>query len=139
MTGPHGHGRDLLNPETMLPEDPGTEMLAAGDEPAEVAATFPASSEAWASLAEAALMAGQPIAAYAYARTGYHRGLDALRKAGWRGTGPVPWAHVPNQGVLRAIAALGAAAEAIGETSEVERTAALLDDCDPTVRALLGR
>jgi hypothetical protein len=134
----HGH-RDLLNPPTLLPEDPGATMLASGDEPVEVARAFPASSEAWASLAEAALAAGEPIAAYAYARTGYHRGLDALRKAGWRGTGPVPWSHVPNQGVLRAIAALGTAAEAIGETAEVERTAALLDDCDPTVRELLGR
>lgn len=134
----HGH-RDLLNPPTLLPEDPGAEMLASGDEPVEVAAAFPTSSEAWASLAEAALSAGQPIQAYAYARTGYHRGLDALRKAGWRGTGPVPWAHGPNQGVLRAIAALGTAAEAIGEASEVERTAALLDDCDPTAREILGR
>lgn len=134
----HQH-RDLLNPPTLLPEDPGATMLASGDEPAEVAAAFPASSEAWASLAEAALSAGQPIQAYAYARTGYHRGLDALRKAGWRGTGPVPWSHVPNQGVLRAIAALGAAAEAIGESAEVERIAALLDDCDPTVRELLRR
>lgn len=134
----HAH-RDLLNPPTLLPEDPGAEMLAAGDEPVEVAAAFPTSSEAWASLAEAALGAGQPIQAYAYARTGYHRGLDALRKAGWRGTGPVPWSHGANQGVLRAVAALGAAAEAIGETAEVERTASLLDDCDPTVRAILGR
>ncbi|MCW2603946.1 MAG: hypothetical protein JWN61_2081, partial [Pseudonocardiales bacterium] len=41
--------------------------------------------------------------------------------------------------VLRAIAALGTAAEAIGETAEVERTAALLDDCDPTARGILGR
>lgn len=134
----HAH-RDLLNPPTLLPEDPGAEMLAAGDEPVEVAAAFPASSEAWASLAEAALAAGQPIQAYAYARTGYHRGLDSLRKAGWRGVGPVPWSHGPNQGVLRAVAALGTAAEAIGETSEVERTAALLDDCDPTAREVLGR
>ncbi|MCU1689302.1 MAG: hypothetical protein JWN61_1893 [Pseudonocardiales bacterium] len=138
MSDRHGH-QDLLNPPTLLPEDPGATMLASGDEPVEVAAAFPAGSEAWASLAEAALAAGQPIQAYAYARTGYHRGLDALRKAGWRGTGPVPWSHVPNQGVLRAIAALGTAAEAIGETAEVERTAALLDDCDPTARGILGR
>lgn len=134
----HAHP-DLLNPPTLLPEDPGATMLASGDAPAEVAAAFPASSDAWASLAEAALADGQPVQAYAYARTGYHRGLDALRKAGWRGTGPVPWAHTPNQGVLRAIAALGEAAEAIGEAAEVARTAALLDDCDPAARQVLGR
>ena len=134
----HSH-RDLLNPPTLLPEDPGATMLASGDDPTEVAAAYPTSSDAWASLAEAALAAGAPIAAYAYARTGYHRGLDALRKAGWRGTGPVPWSHTPNQGVLRSIAALGEAAEAIGEADEVTRTAALLDDCDPGVREILGR
>ena len=30
------------------------------------------------------------ITAYAYARTGYHRGLDQLRRNGWKGFGPVP-------------------------------------------------
>ena len=52
--------------------------------------------------------AGFTIEGYAYARTGYHRGLDALRKAGWRGTGPVPWSHAPNQGFLRALHCPGA-------------------------------
>ena len=28
------------------------------------------------------------VEAYAYARTGYHRGLDALRRNGWKGFGP---------------------------------------------------
>jgi hypothetical protein len=71
------------------------------------------------------------VAAYAYARTGYHRGLDALRRSGWRGYGPVPWEHAGNQGFLRALAALGKAAEAIGETAEAERCRTLLTDCDP--------
>src|SRR3712207_6893168 len=52
--------------------------------------------------------------------TGYHRGLDALRRAGWKGFGPVPWAHAPNQGFLRALHALGEAAGAIGEADEAE-------------------
>ncbi|MFZ1372364.1 MAG: DUF3151 family protein, partial [Nostocoides sp.] len=53
-----------------------------------------------------------------YARTGYHRGLDALRRAGWRGQGPIPWNHEPNRGFLRALAALALAADAIGDEEE---------------------
>lgn len=132
----HQH-RDLLNPSTELPPDPGAAQLASGEDPATVAAAHPDSSAAWAALAEAALADGRSIEGYAYARTGYHRGLDALRKNGWRGTGSVPWSHEDNRGVLRAIAALGDAAAAIGETAEVERIAALLDDCDPAIRPAL--
>jgi hypothetical protein len=129
---------DLLNPQTKLPEDPAQGLLADGVAPAEVAARYPASSAAWAALAEGALAAGAHVEAYAYARTGYHRGLDSLRKAGWRGTGPVPWAHVPNQGFLRALYALGVAAEAIGEADEPERISHFLDDCDPAAKAALS-
>lgn len=129
---------DLLNPQTKLPDDPAQTLLASGTDPAEVAATHPSSSAAWAALAEAALERGATVEAYAYARTGYHRGLDALRKAGWRGTGPVPWAHVPNQGFLRALNALGKAASLIGEPDEPERISKFLDDCDPTAKAALG-
>lgn len=134
----HPPHKDLLNPATLLPPDPGGVQLAAGDDPAAVAAAHPDSSAAWAALAEAALADGRSVEGYAYARTGYHRGLDSLRKNGWRGTGSVPWAHEDNRGVLRAIASLGDAAAAIGETGEVERIAALLDDCDPTIRPALA-
>lgn len=114
---------DLLGiPETFLPEDPAAAMIAAGEErPGRVAAAYPASSLAWAVLAEAALDADHPVQAYAYARTGYHRGLDALRRAGWRGQGPIPWSHMPNQGFLRALAALAKAADAIEEEDERAR------------------
>jgi hypothetical protein len=114
---------DLLGiPPTFLPEDPAAELIAAGEErPGRVAAAHPASSLAWAVLAEASLEADHPVQAYAYARTGYHRGLDALRRAGWRGQGPIPWEHVPNQGFLRALAALAKAARAIGEDDERHR------------------
>ena len=131
MTMPAGH-HNLMAPPTALPVDPAAEALAAGDDPAAVAAAFPASSAAWATLAERALDAGQPVAAYAFARTGYHRGLDALRRAGWKGQGPVPWSHEPNRGFLRAVSALNRAADAIGETDEVTRTRALLTDSDPS-------
>ena len=46
------------------------------------------------------------MTAYAYARVGYHRSLDPLRRNGWKGHGPVPWDHEPNRGFLRALAAL---------------------------------
>ncbi|MBK9477075.1 MAG: DUF3151 domain-containing protein [Tetrasphaera sp.] len=114
---------DLLGiPATHLPEDPAASIIAAGSErPGRVAAAYPGSSLAWAVLAEAALEAGHPVQAYAYARTGYHRGLDSLRRSGWRGQGPVPWEHVPNRGFLRALAALAKAAGEIGEEEERAR------------------
>jgi len=124
------HG-NLLAPPTKLPDDPAVARLDAGEDPAAVAAAYPASSAAWATLAENALTAGHPIDAYAFARTGYHRGLDALRRNGWRGNGAVPWAHIPNRGFLRALSALGRAADAIGEQDEAERCAKFLNDCDP--------
>ena len=114
---------DLLGiPPTLLPEDPAAAMIAAGEErPGRVAAAHPASSLAWAVLAEASLEADHPVQAYAYARTGYHRGLDALRRVGWRGQGPIPWEHEPNRGFLRALAALAKAAREIGEEDERHR------------------
>jgi hypothetical protein len=115
-------------PETRLPEDPAAARLAAGEDPASVAAAHPTSSLAWATLAEAALADGRTVEGYAYARTGYHRALDALRKNGWRGQGPVPWSHEPNRGFLRALAALSRAAGAIGETDEERRCADFLRD-----------
>jgi hypothetical protein len=136
--------------QNLLPEPPATLLPAvepaitalAGVSPgkeSEVAARFPAYSGAWALLARRAFDAGDPVAAYAYARTGYHRGLDQLRKAGWRGSGPVPWSHEPNRGFLRSLHLLGKAADAIGEADEAARCAQFLRDCDPSAAdALTG-
>jgi hypothetical protein len=130
---------NLLGPEpTLLPVDPAAADLDRGAEPAEVAAAHPASSLAWAVLAERALADGETITGYAYARTGYHRGLDQLRRSGWKGFGPVPWSHVPNQGFLRALGALQKAAAAIGEADEAERCRAFVTDSDPAAAAALG-
>ena len=118
-------------PETKLPEDPATARIEAGEDAAAVAADLPSSSLPWAVLAEAALDGGRSIEGYAYARTGYHRSLDRLRGNGWKGWGPVPFSHEPNQGVLRAIAALGRAAKAIGEDDEYDRIRQMLSDADP--------
>lgn len=124
-------------PPTHLPETPeATAALAAGD-PAEVAARYPTFSAAWAELARRALADGQVVAAYAYARTGYHRGLDQLRRAGWKGHGPVPWEHEPNRGFLRCLHFLALAAKDINEADEAERCATFLADSSPEAAAAL--
>jgi hypothetical protein len=126
----HSH-ENLLAAPTRLPEDPAVAQLAAGDDPALVAATHPTSSAAWAALAEGALADGRTVEAYAYARTGYHRGLDALRRNGWKGYGPVPWEHEPNRGFLRCLATLALSARAIGEDDEWQRCSEFLRDSSP--------
>ncbi|MFP7761555.1 DUF3151 domain-containing protein [Marisediminicola sp. LYQ134] len=129
---------NLLGPaETLLPEDPevAASVASTGLDAEDVVVAHPSSPLAWALLANNAFNAGKTIESYAFARVGYHRGLDALRKAGWKGHGPVPWSHEPNRGVLRAFYALRRAAEAIGESSEVERLGALITDSDPTAAA----
>ncbi|NUP49277.1 MAG: DUF3151 domain-containing protein [Catenulispora sp.] len=138
--------KDLLNapPPTYLPDDSSVrDLLESGKPAAEAAAAFPAAPAPWAALAEAALAADDSLAgsvtAYAYARTGYHRGLDLLRRNGWKGHGPVPWSHPSNRGFLRALNALGLAAARIGEEEEAERCATFLGDSDPEAyKALRG-
>jgi hypothetical protein len=136
--------RNLLPepPATLLPPNESAATALAEAKPgreAEVAARFPSSSAAWAVLARQALDADDAVTAYAYARTGYHRGLDQLRRAGWRGSGTVPWAHEPNQGFLRCLHLLALAADAIGEADEAARCAQFLRDCDPSAAdALTG-
>ncbi|WP_433875801.1 DUF3151 domain-containing protein [Sinomonas atrocyanea] len=130
---------NLLGPEpTRLPaEDEVYQGLALGQPAVDLVARHPESSLLWAILAEEAWDEGRTIESYAFARVGYHRGLDALRRSGWRGAGPVPWEHEPNRGFLRALYALGRAASAIGEEGEPERIAAFLEGSDPTAKAAI--
>ncbi|MFD8805404.1 DUF3151 domain-containing protein [Streptomyces sp. NPDC059597] len=125
------HKNLLGGPEpTHLPENEEAYRLLAEDSlaPAEVVATYPTFSLAWATLADDAFEAGRVVESYAYARTGYHRGLDQLRRAGWKGHGPIPWSHRPNRGFLRCLAALTRAADSIGEKDEAERCRQFLRD-----------
>ncbi len=126
-------------PETVLPAhdpDAARALTAALAGPADrrkealaaVAARHPRYLDAWARLSE---VAGHDVEAYAYARVGYHRGLDTLRGAGWRGSGYVRWRHDTNRGFLRALEALRRTAEAIGEVDEEERCALFLHQLDP--------
>jgi hypothetical protein len=125
-------------PATYLPAHAEADaLLIAGTDPTEVAARFPAESAAWAALAERAFESGEVVQAYAYARTGYHRGLDQLRRAGWRGQGPIPWGHEPNRGFLRSLHMLGESAAAIGEDDEAERCSGFLRDSSAEAAAEL--
>jgi hypothetical protein len=127
------------SPETVLePLDPelASALLAARSLPAQqrrgalaaVAARDPHCLQAWADLAE---LADDPIDRYAFARVGYHRGLDALRAAGWRGSGYVRWRDEPNRGFLRSLDALRQAAQTIGEVDEEQRCDLFLRQLDP--------
>jgi hypothetical protein len=122
--------RNLMGPEpTLLPaESEIYQHLALGQEALDLVAKHPTSSLLWAILAEEAWNEGRVVDSYAYARVGYHRSLDRLRRNGWKGHGPVPWEHEPNRGFLRALALLALAARAIGETEEWDRCSAFLRD-----------
>ncbi|SBT53691.1 DUF3151 domain-containing protein [Micromonospora narathiwatensis] len=132
-------------PATLLPahEEADAALDAAAEQDtdeayAEVAARFPSHSAAWAALGVRALAVGQVVPAYAYARTGYHRGLDQLRRSGWKGHGPVPWSHEPNRGFLGCLYVLSRAAGEIGEADEAARCAQFLRDCDPAAADALA-
>ncbi len=125
--------------ETVLPPDPddvAEQLGRALDAPeaerkqavAEVVASRPTLIGGWGELAR---LADEPVERYAYARVGYHRGLDALRGNGWGGTGRVRWSQPTNRALLTCIVRLRAAAAEIGEVAEVERLTDFLHDLDP--------
>src|SRR3984885_5261305 len=108
MTDAHSISFTPGTPETVLPppdEAAVADLAAAAGLPAEerrggggaIAARSPRCLEAWATLAE---LAPDDVSAYAFARVGYHRGLDTLRGAGWRGSGDVRWRPPSNPGFL---------------------------------------
>ncbi|WP_205471997.1 DUF3151 domain-containing protein [Nocardioides sp. SYSU D00038] len=133
-------GGDLMAgpPPTHLPHDPAADVLAAGIDKIDVVRLHPASPLAWSMLgAQTAAEEGDPVTVYAYARVGYHRGLDLLRRNGWKGHGPVPWEHEPNRGFLTCLALLAKAAKAIGETDEWERCSQFLRDSSQTAYDVL--
>lgn len=128
--------------ETILPTGPqaALDALAAAGEDREavaaVVADHPRLLAGWAQLgrlAEAGTSgtAGS-VEAYAYYRIGYHRGLDALRQNGWRGSGYVRWEHETNRGFLGCLDGLGRMAGVIGETDEQERCGQFLRQLDPS-------
>jgi hypothetical protein len=121
-------------PETVLPAEPADvldALDAAGsdrDAVAAVASRHPRSLLAWATLGD---LGRDDVERYACYRVGYHRGLDALRANGWRGSGYVRWRNETNRGFLRSLRGLQAMADAIGETDEAERCTLFLAQLDP--------
>jgi Protein of unknown function (DUF3151) len=126
-------------PETVLPlelESVRTALAEALAQPAEhrrhavseVVRIDPRSLDAWAALGS---LARDDVEAYACFRVGYHRGLDALRASGWKGSGLVRWTHTENRGFLRCLDGLRSAAGEIGEPSEEARCAQFLRQLDP--------
>lgn len=131
-------------PETVLPALPEdlTEALATASEDvrprnavADLVAQHPTLLHGWASLGELAEQAAHDargqVEAYAYFRIGYHRGLDTLRKSGWKGSGYVRWKEPTNRGFLRCLSGLQRMATIIGEEDESARCAEFLVQLDP--------
>ena len=149
MSGPGSHSSDVSAvrlttglPETVLPTEPEAVRTALADalaQPGErrrhavsdVVRSAPTSLDAWAALGS---LARDDVEAYACFRVGYHRGLDALRGAGWKGSGLVRWEHRANRGFLRCLDGLRSAAGAIGELGEEERCGQFLRQLDPSWR-----
>jgi len=124
-------------PTTELPESSPAlraaleQALASADPRAAVAAVVadnPRSLDGWATLGDLGRDAVERYAAY---RVGYHRGLDALRANGWRGSGYVRWSAPTNVGFLRSLVGLGEMATVIGEYDEADRIALFLAQLDP--------
>jgi hypothetical protein len=122
----------------VLPDPPAAVIHAlaqaeAGPDPrravAEVVAANPRLLGGWAALGA---LGSDTIERYAAYRVGYHRGLDALRANGWRGSGYVRWSAPGNRGFLRCLLGLQTMATAIGEHDEAERCAQFLLQLDPS-------
>jgi hypothetical protein len=95
----------------------------------EVVANHPRFIDAWVALGD---LGRDSIERYAAYRVGYHRGLDALRGSGWKGSGYVRWAAPSNRGFLNALVGLMSMADTIGELDESERIGLFLMQLDPT-------
>src|SRR5262245_18919403 len=125
-------------PSTVLPEADAAlrhqlEQAKSAEDPraaiAAVVASNPRFLDGWAALGDHGRDVIERYAAY---RVGYHRGLDALRANGWRGSGYVRWSAPGNRGFLQCLDGLGRMAAEIGETDEAERCAQFLLQLDPS-------
>lgn len=99
------------------------------DAVAAVVAASPKFLAGWAALGD---LGRDTIERYTAYRVGYHRGLDALRANGWRGSGYVRWAEPTNHGFLRSLRGLGQMATVIGEHDEADRCHMFLLQLDPS-------
>lgn len=119
-----------LDPEVrhLLAQALATEPAARREAVASFVAAYPRVLDGWAALGD---LGRDAIEAYSAYRVGYHRGLDALRANGWRGSGYVRWSAESNRGFLRCLLGLQNRAADIGELDEAERCALFLLQLDP--------
>lgn len=133
---PSGPPSTILPPADPVASQRLTDALAGAEDArktavSEVVAAYPRFLTGWAELGD---LGEHPIERYAAYRVGYHRGLDALRASGWKGSGYVMWSEPTNRGFLRSLAGLGAMAAEIGELDEAERCQQFLQQLDPGYR-----
>ena len=95
----------------------------------QVVASNPTYLDGWAWLGA---LGRDTMDSYMAYRVGYHRGLDALRGNGWKGSGYVRWAHVPNQGFLKCLGGLAKTSRLIGDCAEADRCEQFLLQLDPS-------
>jgi hypothetical protein len=98
---------------------------------ADLVVSHPTSLFAWAEYGD---RARDDLESYMSYRVGYHRGLDALRQNGWRGSGYVRWANESNRGFLRCLMGLARTAQLIGEAAESQRCRTFLAQLDPSTK-----
>ena len=77
------------------------------------------------------ISSSEMMESYSYFRVAYHRGLDSLRKNGWRGSGFVRWEHVSNRYFLFALNQLAEISNEIGDYAEAERCSLFLRQLEP--------
>ncbi len=130
---PSGPSETVLDPEpTEALTGLASALAAAGSDRraliSDVVARWPQFLEGWARLGQEAR---DTVEAYACFRVGYHRGLDRLRRSGWRGSGFVRWNHPYNRGFLLALAGLARTAAELGEREEAQRCEHFLHQLEP--------
>ena len=95
----------------------------------QVVASNPTYLDGWAWLGA---LGRDEMDSYMAYRVGYHRGLDALRGNGWKGSGYVRWAHLPNRGFLKCLDGLAKTSRLIGDNAEADRCEQFLAQLDPS-------
>src|SRR5439155_1547527 len=134
MSSPPNSARQWATPASTASGSPTEPAKAVASPPAaRSVVTVSSSSACLRAVTQTAAPAATSASATArpMPRVGYHRGLDALRQAGWRGSGYVRASHPENIGFLRALDGLRRQAGRIGEADEEARCAEFLHQLDP--------
>ena len=95
----------------------------------QVVAANPTYLDGWAWLGA---LGRDTMDSYMAYRVGYHRGLYVLRGNGWKGSGYVRWAHLPNRGFLKCLDGLAKTSRLIGDNAEADRCEQFLAQLDPS-------